>query len=250
MAAAPTHPALKLHATSGLRVGVYVGGGIAPASSSGYINATQILVENGVIASTVNFTDADVEALNAVDNPIDVLVVPGGYSPDEGTAMTPTGLNSIRSFVLSGGGYVSSCAGSYLAGTAQCCHDPSILSFCTVDGVVNATKPGCYATPWSIGLINMATLNPWARGHGPVNVSFTDEAIALLHLDPAVYAGKNVSILYWQGPIQDKSYPWTGFATLATYKSEISTGYHNLTAGVSGAAARQKEDEAQRGKWP
>ena len=71
------------------------------------------LVDGGLLASSVNFTDADVEALNAVGNPIDVLVVPGGYSPDEGTAMTPAGLNAIRTFVLSGGGYVSSCAGTF-----------------------------------------------------------------------------------------------------------------------------------------
>lgn len=99
------------HASSNLRVGVYVGGGISPASAGGYVTAMQALVQQGTIASAMNFSDPEVEALNAVGNPIDVLVVPGGYSPDEGTAMTPTGLNAIRTFVLSGGGYVSSCAG-------------------------------------------------------------------------------------------------------------------------------------------
>lgn len=73
--------------------------------------------------------------------------------------------------------------------------------------------------------------NPWDRGHGPVNVSFSDEAIATLHLDPAVYSGKNASIIYWQGPIQDKSYPWTGFSTLATYTSEIHDLHPNVTTG-------------------
>lgn len=220
------------HTQSNLRVGVYVGGGISPASAGGYVTAGFKLVSQGVVASSVNISDADIEALTQRSaSAIDVLIVPGGYSPDEGTAMTPAGLNAIRTFVASGGGYVSSCAGSYLAGTFQCCHNASIMSFCTVAGSVNATTPGCYATPWSAGLINMATLNPWDRGHGPVEVEFSDDAIAQLHLDPSVYSGKNATIIYWQGPIMDKTYPSTGFDVLAKYNSEIHDLNPSFTTG-------------------
>ena len=36
---------------------------------------------------------------------------------------------------------------------------------------------------------------------------FSDNAIALLKLDASKYANKNVSVLYFQGPIADRQYP-------------------------------------------
>lgn len=234
-AAAATTPDAPpfLHGASALRVGVYTGGGISPASAGGYLAAAEALVARGTLASAVNYTDADVEALSLRSvSPIDVLVVPGGYSPDEGAAMTPAGLNAVRTFVASGGGYVSSCAGSYLAGTFQCCHNASVLDYCSVPGVVNATTTGCYATPWSIGLIPLATLNPWDRGHGNVTMVYTDAAIAALHLDPATYSGRNYTVVYWQGFIVDPVFPRSGYASLATYTSEIHSLNTNLTKGM------------------
>jgi hypothetical protein len=63
-----------------------------------------------------------------------------------------------------------------------------------------------------------------------VTIEFTDAAIATLRLNPAKYAGTNTTILYWQGPIQDRGYAGN-FTTLAHYTSEIHSLHTPLTTG-------------------
>lgn len=94
-------------------------------------------------------------------------------------------------------GYVGTCAGAYLAITAECC-DRALPNTTYCGG-----KTGCYPDDWALGFVNIASANPWARGHGPVDVTFTDAAVDALQL-PESYRGRNVSIMYWQGPILDK----------------------------------------------
>ena len=61
---------------------------------------------------------------------------------------------------------------------------------------------------------------------------YDDAAVAMLKLDPAVFGGgRNTSILYWQGPIADRSYPTTGFSSGATFTSEINSGHPQFTTG-------------------
>ena len=36
------------------------------------------------------------------------------------------------------------------------------------------------------------------RGHGYVNISFTDAAVDMLHLPDSYRPGHNVTIMYWQ----------------------------------------------------
>lgn len=123
VAVASGTPALQGHSSSNLRVGVYVGGGISPASAGGYVAAGLALAQQGVVASSVNFTDADVEALTLRSaSPIDVLIVLGGYSPNEGTAMTPTGLNAIRTFVPAVAATCRRALSSSPTSRAVCCH--------------------------------------------------------------------------------------------------------------------------------
>ena len=69
------------------------------------------------------------------------------------------------------------------------------------------------------------------RGHGVVEVLYSDAAIAALRLDAATYSGKNVSVLYYQGPIMDKTYKTTGFESLATFETEIHSGHTKYTTG-------------------
>ena len=38
------------------------------------------------------------------------------------------------------------------------------------------------------------TVEPWARGHGPVSVEFTPQGVSALQLDATAYQGRNVTI--------------------------------------------------------
>ena len=76
----------------------------------------------------------------------------------------------------------------------------------------------------------MGVAEPWDRGHGYVDMLFNSDAIAALQLDKGTYAGKNVSLLYFQGPIHDRSYKGA-FTTGATFLSEIHTLHTPYTEG-------------------
>ena len=72
----------------------------------------------------------------------------------------------------------------------------------------------------------MGVAEPWDRGHGYVQMAFSDESVAMLQLDPATYGGgRNVSILYSQGPIQARQYPGR-FTTDAVFRTEVNSGPH------------------------
>ena len=147
-------------------------------------------------------------------------------STTESAAVGAVGLANIVQFVALGGGYVGVCAGAYLAFTAECC-DRAVPGYCG-----NAT--GCLKTPWSLGLAPLASADPWDRGHGLVNISFSAAAVAALRLPYA--AGANVSIMYWQGPILDRAWrgalPGVNFESLATYESEIHADWPDYTTGA------------------
>ena len=112
-------------------------------------------------------------------------------------ASSPHASSCHRPTLATTAGYVGTCAGAYLAITAECC-DKALPNTTYCDG-----QTGCFADDWALGFVNIASANPWARGHGPVDITFTDAAVDALQL-PASYRGKNVSIMYWQGPILDK----------------------------------------------
>ena len=77
----------------------------------------------------------------------------------------------------------------------------------------------------------MAAAEPWDRGHGYVEMLFSDAAIALFKLDPSVYSGKNITVLYWQGPIASKIGPAANYTTHALFTSEIHSGHTAYTTG-------------------
>lgn len=85
----------------------------------------------------------------------DVVVFPGGMSNTQGHAIGKDGAKAVTDFIRGGGGYVSSCAGSYLASTSY---------------------------PWSLRLINSEVLDPnhWLRGTGDVDIELTDEGRQIL----------------------------------------------------------------------
>ena len=213
-------------AGGGVRVALYVGGGATAPSFANYSLALAQLAAAGDIASFAELQAADIDGgrLSAAD--FDVLLVPGGMSTTESAAVGAVGLANIVQFVALGGGYVGVCAGAYLAFTAECC-DRAVPGYCG-----NAT--GCLKTPWSLGLAPLASADPWDRGHGLVNISFSAAAVAALRLPYA--AGANVSIMYWQGPILDRAWrgalPGVNFESLATYESEIHADWPDYTTGA------------------
>lgn len=66
-----------------------------------------------------------------------------------------------------------------------------------------------------------------------MNISMSAAGVSMLGLDPTVYGpDHNTTILYWQGPIQSKIYPFNPRNTvLATYKSEINYEHSQWTTG-------------------
>ncbi len=101
----------------------------------------------------------------------DVLFFCGGMGNSQGHAIGPAGADAVRAFVHGGGGYVSTCAGSYLASTGF---------------------------GWSLGLINAKVVDykHWNRGMGDVDVELTDAGRQILGDYPGLFA-----LHYANGPM-------------------------------------------------
>jgi hypothetical protein len=64
-----------------------------------------------------------------------------------------------------------------------------------------------------------------------VLVSYSSAAIEMLQLDASKYAGRNISMLYYQGPILDKKNYVQRVESLATFETEINSGHTPYTTG-------------------
>jgi glutamine amidotransferase-like uncharacterized protein len=202
-----------------VRVALYNGGGSANVSSSGYYSALTGLVFSGVIASVATLTEANLTLLTR--DTYDVVVFPGGSGSEESAAIGADGADTVRGFVEGGGGYVGTCAGSYLAGHESCCSVP-MAGYC-------GGATGCAASTWPLRLVDMGVAEPWDRGEGDVTIMLTDDAVDMLHL-PQSWKGANQTILYWQGPVMSRDYKGN-FTTLATFTTEIATKHVAVTKG-------------------
>lgn len=134
----------------------------------------------------------------------DVLIVGGGGASSEATAIGPDGANAIRAFIKKGGGFVSSCAGSYLATCGY---------------------------PWSLKIIAADTIDPnhWARGSGQVNIELTDEGRSILGDLKELQ-----SCRYANGPLLGPAANTSGLApyrVLAYFRSDMATG-KNVPKGI------------------
>ncbi len=147
-----------------VRVAVYVDGG----TSAGKDTVLQTLAKFG------DFKADTVKAQDIRDGKLKdyrVLIVPGGSGSAEAKALGEKGREEIKSFVSDGGNYVGICAGSYLATSDY---------------------------EWSLGILNAKVVDRkhWARGHGPVQIAFTDSGKAVLGTKD-----DQAEIVYWQGPL-------------------------------------------------
>ena len=204
-----------------LRVALYIGPGTAPTSAGNYTASLQDWVAAGKLQSLTTLLPPDVATLSP--QAFDLVVFPGGGSSSEAAAIGAQGAAAVRAFVAAGKGYLGTCAGGYLAGNASCCAQ-KMAGYCG-GGV------GCAPSPYALGLINMGVAEPWDRGHGLVEMSFSASAVAMLQLDVETYGGgRNVSILYYQGPIQYRGYAG-GYTVDAVFNSEIHSGHPQWTTG-------------------
>lgn len=207
-------------AASSLRVALFVGNGTDAGSVGNYTVALQHLVADGSISSYALLQNADVASLSPAH--FDVVMFPGGSGSEESAAIGAAGGAAVQRFIAAGSGYVGTCAGFFLAGLQSCCAQ-EMPGYC-------GDLTGCNNASWALGLVDMGAAEPWNRGHGEVTITFTAEAVQMLQL-PTSYLDKNISILYWQGPVQSRLHSWDGFTTLATFTSEIHSNLPQWTTG-------------------
>jgi glutamine amidotransferase-like uncharacterized protein len=163
----------------------------------------------------------DVANLSPAD--FDLVVFPGGGGSAEAAGIGAAGEAAVKAFVRAGKGYYGTCAGAFLAGSQTCC-DVLIPGYCN-------GRVGCVQSSYGMGLVDMGAAEPWDRGHGYVTMAYSSAAVSMLRLDATMYGpAYNTSVLYYQGPIQDKSYPGK-FVAGASYTTEISSGHTQYTKG-------------------
>ena len=145
-------------------------------------------------------TEAKLETISAEDiragklKGFHVLIVPGGSGGGQGKALEEKGREEIRNFVKQGGNYLGICAGAYLATNDY---------------------------EWSLNILNAKVVDRkhWARGHGPVQIAFSEKGLELLKPKE-----KQSEIGYWQGPLlapgDSKELP--AFESLAKFETEIA----------------------------
>ena len=179
-----------------IRIAFYNGGGTFVGSKEherdfyAAVNTAASALSEGQRTSftLTNITERTTVALLTAKN-FDVVIFPGGSGTGQANALGAAGQAAVKSFVHGGGGYVGTCGGAFLA----------------------IKHLGLYGEP------SPPTVEPWARGHGPVSVEFTLKGVSSLQLSHSEYGGdKNVTIEYWQGPI-------IASADLTKYSPQVSS---------------------------
>ncbi|RYX81940.1 biofilm PGA synthesis protein PgaB [bacterium] len=129
-------------ATRPLKVALYEG----PGSGDSGVEAVSSRV--AMIPGSV-VTRLKPEEIGTTDlTPFDFVVFSGGSGSAQAKAIGDKGLQNVRTYVKNGGGYLGICAGAYLA---------------------------CSNYPWSLGILNAKTVQPWLRGSAALQLELTEE---------------------------------------------------------------------------
>lgn len=195
----------QIHASYPLTIAVYNGSGTG--DFNGFLcetlakGAEELVGEGNYIV--MNITAQNVKKLtsNAGSWPYDVIVFPGGSGSGQAKAIGVQGISNLRKFVKSGGGFIGTCGGAYLAMTWLEFYGPDIH----------------YQTPVD-------------RGNGPVQVDFTQDGIENLNLDYEM--NQNVTIQYYDGPVVKEDVFPDDVQIFAHYRSEINTVDPEHTTGM------------------
>lgn len=139
-----------------------------------------------------------------------VLIVPGGLSRTQATALGRDGREVVKRFVADGGGYVGLCAGCYLASSQY---------------------------DWSLHLLPVKVVDPanWERGIKPLTVGLTPAGQAAFDRRDA-----EVRVQYHNGPVLEPAAGAAGkLIPLAVYREEVTRkgAKEGLMVGTPAAVA-------------
>ena len=199
-----------------VKLGYYDGNGTSQSADPGFLRvltqaATQSLGAGYYTIAKLS-TGAEVIAAagKASSEAFDVLVFPGGSGNGQAAALGEAGLVAVRNFVAQGGGYIGTCGGAFLG-----------LQHLLFYGEGPLGSEGHRGPP---------TQEPFDRGHGDVQVQFTAAGVSNLKLR-STSPKRNVTIMYWQGPIVKDAQLPSNVTRLAFFRSEIHTNHPNETTG-------------------
>jgi glutamine amidotransferase-like uncharacterized protein len=196
---------------SDIKIGFYQGNGTSePHHNDVFFSTLNTAATKAFNKFTItNLTEAAVGALMPGD--YSVVVFPGGSGNGQAAAIGDAGMAAVRNFVSSGGGYIGTCGGAFLG-----------IQHIKFYGN-GPNGPSGRGPP---------TQEPFDRGHGTVNVEFTKDGVADLGLDVSIFGGnKNVTIMYWQGPIVKTVDLPKNVSKLAFFRTEIHSKHTNETTG-------------------
>ena len=185
-----------------VRIAFYIGGGTSPNSEHGhqfYVALHEASVSafgsQGFIIT--NVTESGIQGLSRTD--FEIVVFPGGSGKGQADAIGTKGIQALRTFNAAGGGYIGTCGGAFL-------------------GLQHVMFYGKPPPP---------TQEPWDRGHGDAQVEFQPEGLIDLHLNYT----KNITVVYWQGPIvKTNDFP-SNVKIFAIFRTEIHSKHTNETKG-------------------
>lgn len=182
-----------------IKVAIYAGGG---SSTTPGLAAYPTCLDRA--AGKIDYTYVGPVELARADalKPFDVVVFCGGSGSGQAKSLGEAGAANVKAFVQRGGGYVASCAGTYLATSGY---------------------------TWSLGLVAADTVDSkhWARGSGPVEIELTAEGRKIL----GDYKGLQ-SVRYANGPLLGPAKDPRGVApytVLAHFRSDMAK---NAPGGV------------------
>ncbi len=175
-----------------IKVAVYAGGGSATTPGLAAYPASLDTAAREIAYTYVG--PGELARPGALD-PFDVVVFCGGSGSGQAKAIGEAGAAQVKAFVQRGGGYVSSCAGSYLATSGY---------------------------TWSLKLIAADTVDSrhWARGTGQVDIELTDEGRKILGNHRGLQ-----SVLYANGPLLGPARnpgSLAPFTVLAHFRSDMA----------------------------
>lgn len=196
-----------------VKIGFFIGNGTShnlvpfletlnTAATAAFRNKSNYVITNMTAEQVHHLVVNETKKLN-----YDIVVFPGGSGNGMADDIGKKGLEQIQNFVSLGGGYIGTCGGAFVAIQHALLYGPG---------------PTGHGPP---------TQEPYNRGHGLVNVSFTKQGIDALGLSNSYSPGQNVTIMYWQGPIvKDIDFP-ENILRWGIFESEIHNLYPNKTTG-------------------
>lgn len=177
-----------------VRVALYGGQGAILGDKDYPYQATLEQAAAALGESSVTVLLEDGVRQNLTNDAFDVVFFPGGSGSGESKGLGAGGVAAVRAFVAGGGGYIGTCAGSFLG-------MDSLLFY--------------GAGPAGRGPAGLRSL-----GTGTVQVEFTEQAFQDFGFDRTALSG-NLTIFYQGGPVVAAAALPANVSVLAWYRSSL-----------------------------